>query len=237
MNRLAVVIPCRNEAKRLPDALQTLAAWLDNERGEPEIIFVDDASTDGSGALLMASGLGRVLTLPVHQGKGGAVRAGMLAVPGADWILMSDIDCSAPLEQWRDLLDTLERHHADLAIGSRRLPGAHRQGTDRPPLRRLASALFARLARLAGLRSIHDTQCGFKLMRNATVRPLMEQLHCRGFAFDVELLLAAQKRGLRIVECPIRWHDAGHSSVNLLRHAPQMLVELLGIYLRNRTHG
>lgn len=237
MNRLAVVIPCRNEAKRLPDALQTLAAWLKNERGEPEIIFVDDASTDGSGALLMASGLGRVLTLPAHQGKGGAVRAGMLAVPGADWILMSDIDCSAPLEQWRDLLETLERHHADLAIGSRRLPGANRLGSDRPPLRRLASALFARLARLAGLRSIHDSQCGFKLMRNATVRSLMEQLHCRGFAFDVELLLAAQKRGLSIVECPIRWHDAGHSSVNLLRHAPQMLVELLGIYLRNRTHG
>lgn len=231
----AVVIPCYNEAKRLPTALRQINNWLQKEPTDVELLFVDDGSTDQTAQILMQAELGRVLILPEHLGKGGAIRAGILAIPSADYILMADVDCSAPLEQWRALHAVAEKENADLVIGSRRLATPAHQ-PKRPLLRRLASSTFALLAKLVGVRGIADTQCGFKLLRTATLRPLVKALRCRGFAFDVELILSAQRQGLRIIEHPIQWHDVGHSSVNLFRHAPKMIGELFLIFIRSKRH-
>ncbi len=233
MTRLALVVPAYNEARRLPD---TLAAISDFRANEPhitlDVILVDDGSTDNTPQLAAADPTIRLLRLPRNIGKGAAVQHGILNAADSDLILMSDTDCSAPLLQWRLLKQAIDAG-ADIAIGSRRLPGSLLIAPP-PLLRRVASRIFSQLIRLAGVRGIRDTQCGFKLFRTPVALQLFPQLQCPRFAFDVELLARAQRAGYTVAEVPIAWNYAGHSSVNLLSHGSRMLLDLLAIILRSR---
>lgn len=187
-----------------------------------EGIFVDDGSappldlsqTDSSPTLPI-----RVLRQPVNRGKGAAVRAGALAARG-EWVLMNDVDLSAPLTEFARLAP-----HADawMTCGSR-------YGRAGMPLRRrILSRLFHALVWLAGVRGIQDTQCGFKLFRMEKMRPVFEAQRIARFAFDVELVKRVRRAGGSVVETPVAWHGGKRSSLRVLRDAPRMLWDLLRI--------
>src|SRR5438067_1467872 len=82
--------------------------------------------------------------------------------------------------------------------------------------------VFRALVRGLRLSSIRDTQCGFKLLRRATVVPILRRIEIEGFAFDVELLARAERAGLRVAEVPVDWNDAGGSKVRLFADAVRM---------------
>ncbi len=229
---LTLVIPCYDEAARLPATLRRSIEYLRRERPAFEILVVDDGSRDATAAVarevLEREGCGRVIELPRNRGKGAACRAGALAARGRQ-VLLCDADLSTPIEEERRLRRALEGG-ASVAIGTRAHPEA-RIVVRQPRGRESAGRLLNRLLRLFGLTDLRDTQCGFKLFRREAARALFERARIDGFLFDVEILRLARRRGLAIAEVPVEWRNDPDTRVRPLRHWPQILRDVLRIRL------
>lgn len=239
--RLTLVIPVYREHQRLFEALQKVTAFLASTTDVAvDVIYVDDGSPDDSAAIINAliadreDPQVRLLRYAVNQGKGFAVKTGVLAASG-DLILMSDADLSTPLEDWRKLYAAIKAG-ADVACGSRAVRGAH-IGKPPPLVRRLLSRIFNLLVRLSGVRGIRDTQCGFKLFRAEAARRIFERLQTRRFAFDVEMIVLARDMGYRVDEVPVNWDYSGHSTVRLFSSGGGMLFDLARLALRRMIFG
>jgi dolichyl-phosphate beta-glucosyltransferase len=237
---LSLVIPAYNEEVRLPALLQTLAGEAEDAVAAAgmrllEALIVDDGSSDRTRQILEAAGgecdwIEPVLGFDRNRGKGAAFAAGALRAEG-DYVLLADVDLSTPLGELRKLTAAIERG-ADIAIGSRAVPGAV---VERGPLHRkiLGNTFNGAVRAMTGLR-VRDTQNGFKLFPAEPVKRYAEQQTSPGFAFDVELLMRAQREGLEIAEIPILYlHDA-RSSVRVVSASPQMLREVAGLAYRLR---
>ena len=224
--RWSVVIPAFNESQRLPPYLEQVVAYFEG-RDEPyEVIVVDDGSTDGTADLVEGQGLPavKVLRRQPNQGKGAAVRAGMLAARGA-YRLFADADGATPIEELKRF-EPMLIGGADVVIGSRVLVDSGVSVTTRPH-RVAAGRVFNWLVARTGLRGVADSQCGFKAFTAPAAGRLFEALATDGFGFDVELLLLARAVGCRIVEVPVNWADQAGSKVGVLRHGPGMLWQIL----------
>ena len=229
----SVVIPAFNEAARLPRYLDEVVQAMDG-RGEPyEVIVVDDASSDGTSDAVKAAARAhpsvRLLRLDENVGKGGTVRAGMLAARGR-YRLFTDADGATPITELKRLEAALAAG-ADVAIGSRVLvdPGV---SVATRPHRVAAGRIFNWIRERFGLRGIADSQCGFKLFRAAVADDLFGRLRTQGFAFDVEILLMAQRAGYRIAEVPVNWTDQPGSKVRVLTDGPRMVAQIVVARLR-----
>ena len=164
----------------------------------------------------------RVLRQSANCGKGAAVRRGVRGAKG-EWVLMSDVDMSAPFAEFARLA---ERADAWMVCGSRHgRPGM-------PFRRRLLSRLFHFCVWCAGVRGVYDTQCGFKLFRMDVMRAVFERQRITRFAFDVELIRRVVAAGGKVVEVPVEWKGGTRSSLRVLRDAPRMLWDLLRIAFR-----
>ena len=225
MKTLSLVIPVYNAPDLARTACEHISELASSASGYGfellETIFVDDGSVQPLELSLPEETPVpiRVLRQPANRGKGAAVRAGALAAKG-DWVLMSDVDLSAPLTEFANLAP-----HADawMVCGSR-------YGRDGMPLRRrILSRLYHALVWLVGVRGIQDTQCGFKLFRMEKMRPIFEAQRIERFAFDVELVKRVRQADGIIAEVPVDWHGGRRSSLRVLRDAPRMLWDLLRI--------
>lgn len=216
---LSVIVPTFNEASCIEQFLDRVGECLESRGLAWEIVVVDDGSTDGTVALIerrvTADPRIRVL-IQAHRGKGAAVRRGMLAAQGA-WRLMTDADLSVSPDVWPAFFDAAWKAEAEVIVGSREAPGSRRIGE---PLRRhVIGRVFNWLVRLFVLRGIHDTQCGFKLIRADVARHVFERITTDGFAFDVELLFLARRAGFRICEVGVVWVCRKDSRVSVSRGA------------------
>jgi dolichyl-phosphate beta-glucosyltransferase len=240
MQTLSLVIPAFNEEERLPALLEVLSTSADAavERAGFELVetlIVDDGSTDRTAEALreaqpMHPKLKPVLDLGENRGKGGAIASGVSRAE-AEYVLLADVDLSTPLEELHKLADAL-RDGADVAIGSRAVPGAV---VERGPAhRRLTGWAFNQAVRMMTGLGVQDTQCGFKLLRSSEAKELLAEQTCAGFAFDVELLLRADMAGLRIAEVPVLYIHDRRSSVRVASASLQMLRDVGGLALRAR---
>jgi dolichyl-phosphate beta-glucosyltransferase len=226
---LSVVIPAFNEAARLPMTLARVGEWLSDSPHRHEIVVVDDGSTDGTAEIARKAG-GEELVLLRHQpnrGKGYAVRRGMLAATG-ERRLMTDADLSTPIEELPRLMDELDRG-ADVAIGSRAVPGA-RIEVRQPAYREAMGRLFNRVVQALLLPGLQDTQCGFKLFTAAAAEQSFRACRLDGFSFDVEALYVARRRGLKIAEVPVVWRNDEATRVSL-GGGGTAFVDLLRIWI------
>lgn len=238
---LSIVIPAYNEEVRLPALLEKLAAEAEKAAADAgmrlhEVLVVDDGSTDRTRELLKAAEtenerLHPVFPYKLNRGKGAAFAAGALKAEG-DFVLLADVDLSTPLGELGKLAAAL-RSGADVAIGSRAVAGAI---VERGPVhRKLTGNIFNGAVRLlTGLR-VRDTQNGFKLFPTEAVKRYAGQQTCPGFAFDVELLMRADREGQRIAEVPILYMHDLRSQVRVVSASPQMLREISGIAYRLRV--
>ena len=186
-----------------------------------EVIFVDDGSVP---PLELSSPKCRVIRMEVNRGKGAAVRCGALAAKGG-WVLMSDVDMSAPFTEFAQLA---QRADVWMACGSRH----GRKGM--PLRRRILSGIFHLFVWCVGVRGVHDTQCGFKLFRMDVMRAVFEQQRIERFAFDVELIRRVLRAGGMVAEVPVAWSGGRRSSLRIFRDAPRMLWDLLRLVWGNR---
>jgi glycosyltransferase involved in cell wall biosynthesis len=233
------VIPAYDEAARLPLTLPRVAAWLDAPPLAPvELILVDDGSRDATLEVMRAFAATRadvtVLPLP-HRGKASAVRGGILAASG-ERIVFSDADLSVPLEEVSLLLAELER--AEVAIGSRELPGSRRE--KEPFYRHVMGRGFNGLVQFLLVPGVRDTQCGFKGFRKEAAREIFSRLRRYGedaaevsgpmvTAFDVEVLFLARKLGYRIAEVPVTWRHEKGSKVRPVVDAFRMARDVVAV--------
>ena len=208
-------------------SLDATVAYLAGKPFVSEVIVVDDGSRDrtaeAAGAALAGRVPSRVIRSEDNRGKGASVKEGVLAASG-EVILFSDADLSTPIGELDKLLAAL-RAGADVAVGSRALPGSDVRVRQRRP-RELMGKIFNGLVRRLVLKGYRDTQCGFKAFRRAAAKELFSRLQTAGFAFDVEVLVLCRELGYCVVEVPVVWLDSRPSRVRLFTGSVGMLFDL-----------
>ena len=234
---LSVVIPAYNEALRVGSSLEKTQAFLESKPYPTELIAVDDGSKDGTPQVLREAAARfpsmRILRNEPNRGKGFSVRRGVLEARG-EFVVFTDADLSAPIEETEKLLEALTSTGGDAAVGSRAL---RREliGIHQPLLREISGRGFNLLVRLFTGLNVRDTQCGLKLFRRSTTRLAFELQKITRFGFDPELLFLIQRIGGKIVEVPVRWNDNPATKVHFLRDATRMFLDLFAIRWRAAT--
>jgi len=216
---LSLVIPAYNEERRIGATLREVVGYLERQPYPGEVLVVDDGSADGTAAVVEAfarsfPGRTQARLLPApHRGKGHAVKLGMLAAAG-EYRFLCDADLSMPVTEIGKFLPPSLTGY-DIAIGSREGPGARRIGE--PLARHLTGRAFNWFVQAVAVPGVQDTQCGFKCFRAEAAQALFPLQRLDGFAFDVELLFLARRKGMRTVQVPIEWHYRSESKVSPLR--------------------
>ena len=225
---LSLVIPAYNEEARLPQTLPVAIDYLSRAPWSWEIRVVDDGSDDGTCEVVerfAAEEPRVVLQAEPHRGKGGAVKAGMLA-SAAEYRFLCDADFSMPVAEVARFLPPYLSDY-DLAIATREGPGAVR--IDEPESRHLMGRVFNGLVTSLLVPGFADTQCGFKCFSAAAAEAVFTKQTIDGFAFDVEILFLARKAGLDVREVPITWYYMEASSVKPVRDTWRMFREVMRI--------
>lgn len=228
---LSVVIPAHNEAERIGASLETILSYLDRQPWKSEVLVVADGCRDGTAAksrrvARQHSATLRILENDVNRGKGFSVKCGMLASRGK-FLLFSDADLSTPIEECVRLITALHRGY-DVAIASRRLNDSDVR-VQQNTRRRVMGRVFSQAVGALALPGILDSQCGFKCFGRDTAQQVFRRQRINGFAFDVEVLLIARRRGYRIAEVPVTWEDRQLSRVHPFRDSASMVTDLVRI--------
>jgi dolichyl-phosphate beta-glucosyltransferase len=230
---ISLVIPAYNESGIIMDTIQTVSARLAELTAEYEVLIVDDGSTDGMAELVRGCGDPRVRLegYASNRGKGCAVRTGMLAAQG-DLILCTDADLAYGVDVFAGLLERLRTGEADLVIGSRRIGGEGYKNY--PPLRILMSKCFGLLSHMiSGLP--YDTQCGIKAYRRQAARAIFSRCTTDGFSFDFEVLMRADRLGLKVEQIPVSVINFRESKVNVVRDSARMFRDVFRIRKKVRS--
>lgn len=218
-----ITIPVFNEERGLEASVRRLHGFLAASFPYPHrIVVADNASEDRSAEI----GARLALEIPEveylrldRKGRGRALRRAW-SESDADVLCYMDVDLSTGLRALLPLVAPLVSGHSDLAIGTRLAPGSR---VVREPRRELISRAYNRLLRLALRSRFSDAQCGFKAGRAEAIKALLPAVEDDAWFFDTELLVLAERRGLRIHEVPVDWVDDPDSSVAILQTAVEDL--------------
>jgi dolichyl-phosphate beta-glucosyltransferase len=231
---IEIVVPARNEARRLPEGLAALCRTAAALPLRTAVLVVDSASTDPTGDIVRDWPAGPVPVglLRCHRaGKGLAVRAGLLATQ-APFVGFCDADMATDLSAL-DVAVRLLAAGNPVVIGSRALDASVAE--DRHSgIRRIGGAAFRTLARQI-VPDATDTQCGFKFFSGPLARTAALSLRTAGFAFDVELIARCQRLGAAVTEIPVCWRDVPGSTFSVPRHTAATFRDVASIWLRLRA--
>ena len=224
---VVIVVPVYNEEAILARSIRRLHRFLSD--GFPftwRIVIADNASTDATPAVAAAleRELGRSVAVRrlERKGRGRALRAAW-STSETRVVCYMDVDLSTDLRALLPLVAPLLSGHSDLAVGTRLAHGAR---VVRGPKRELISRAYNQVLRAALRARFSDAQCGFKAARAEALADLLPAIRDDGWFFDTELLVLAQRRGLRIHEVPVDWIDDPDSRVDIVRTA---LEDLRGV--------
>ena len=217
--QLEIVIPVYNEAQQLAASITALRTFLDTEFPLTTVVtVVDNASTDDTWTIAtgLAASLAGVEALHLDQkGRGRALRAAWTA-SRSPVVAYMDVDLATGLEALLPLVAPLLTGHSDLAIGTRLAPGAH---VVRGARREMISRGYNLLLKTTLANSCSDAQCGFKALRREAADVVLPLVDDQAWFFDTEILITAQRLGLRIHEVPVDWVDDLDTRVAVVRTA------------------
>ena len=231
MIHLSIIIPAYNEGRRIGGTLDKIYDFLSKKKYDYEVILVDDGSSDDTTGIARSSRLHREGKLKIiengkNRGKGFSVRNGMLNSRG-EYILFSDADLSTPIEEIDKLFDSINAGY-DIVIGSRGLKESDIK-IYQPWYRRTMGKVFNYFVKFMLLSEFNDTQCGFKLFKGKVAKSIAANFKINGFAFDVEMLYIAAKKGYKVKEASVVWRNSYHSTVNPIFEPLKMFRDLVKI--------
>jgi putative flippase GtrA len=235
--QVEIVVPVRNEEHDLEPSVRRLVAYL--RRSFPfaaRVTIADNGSSDGTWpiALGLQDELAEVGAVRLGEpGRGRALRA-IWSGSDAEVLAYMDVDLSTDLNALLPLVAPLLSGHSDLAIGTRLSRGSR---VVRGPKREVISRCYNLLLRATLGAGFSDAQCGFKAIRAEAARAIVPLTLDTGWFFDTELLILAERAGLRIHEVPVDWIDDADSRVDIVATALADLrgIARLGTGLRRRT--
>ncbi|MER7176500.1 bifunctional glycosyltransferase family 2/GtrA family protein [Streptomyces mesophilus] len=229
---LDVVVPVHNEEKDLEPCVRRLHDHLvETFPYGFRITIADNASTDRTPqiAARLAESIDEVESHRLDaKGRGRALRA-VWSRSDAPVLAYMDVDLSTDLNALLPLVAPLISGHSDLAIGSRL---ARSSRVVRGPKREFISRTYNLILRGSLRARFSDAQCGFKAIRRDVAERLLPMVEDTGWFFDTELLVLAERAGLRIHEVPVDWVDDPDSTVHILRTATE---DLLGVWRVGRA--
>ena len=227
--KLSIVIPAYNEEERMAKAVEALNAFLPGLEPAPEIIVVDDGSTDRTTNILSAAPARfayQLISYRPNRGKGYALKQGILRAAG-DYVLFLDVDMSTPLTEFRNFREAIGRGVA-VIIGSRKTAGSLILKSQ-SPLRRKLGEGFSFLSRVFLAPGISDFTCGFKVFRRDAAQRIFKAQRIARWAYDTEVLFLARRFGYAIEEVPVSWENDERTKVHLVRDVVRSFSDLLRI--------
>jgi glycosyltransferase involved in cell wall biosynthesis len=231
---LEIVIPARNEERRLPAGLAELSAAVAALPGGIAVVVVDSASDDRTGDIVREWPAGEIAVRLLRcnkPGKGVAVRAGLLAT-SAPYVGFCDADMATDPAAIAVATRLLQAGNK-VVLGSRSHPASDVE--DRHTVIRRAGAAVFRAATRVVVPGVADTQCGFKFFDGEIARAAAARLQVTGFAFDVELIARCVQLGATPVEIPVRWRDVSGSTFSVWRHSASSFAELAAAWRALRS--
>ncbi len=248
--KISLCIPMYNESSIAADTVKTVHGAMEKLASETgfdyEVLFSNDGSTDNCADIVRetAAELGsekiRVTGYEKNRGKGAAVRHAMLETTG-DAVVCTDCD----LAYGTDVIGEAVRYFVpaegkavpDLVIGSRKLGGDGYEGYTF--IRKVASKCYMIVLRIVAGFKLSDSQCGFKAYTGDAAHAIFSEIETDGFAFDIEVLMTANQKGMTIAEMPVKIINHRESKVNVLSDSVKMLGDLLRIKKRvkKRSRG
>jgi dolichyl-phosphate beta-glucosyltransferase len=224
---LSLILPAFNEERRIGKSLEQIFRFCNAQGLSFEVLVIDDGSTDETVSFVRQRFRDhpelQILQQPARRGKGAAVQRGMQQARG-EHVFFSDADLSVPIETVLSFIVELQGN-CDIAIGSRRAPGA-RIEVHQPFLRECLGRIFTSLSNVLLGARYFDVTCGFKGFKRDVAHDLARRQRLHNWSFDSELLFIARLKGYRVSEIPVSWRNEQGTKVRVWKDA---LVSFLGL--------
>ncbi len=217
--RLSVIVPAFNEEENLAANIGKFNDYLRRQNYDYEIIIVNDGSADGTKKIaeeLAAENKNlKLINNKKNQGKGAAVRQGLLSARG-EYRLFIDADNATSINH-TDKIWAFFNNGYDIVIGSRNPRDAEgaRQASPQPIWKRFLGICGNRVIQSLAVKGIYDTQCGFKAFTKKAAEKIMPETTINRWGFDVEILVIAEIIGYKIAVIPVRWINSPNSRVGI----------------------
>ena len=216
MPEVAIILPAYNEAKRLEKTVERITGEMNGMSIPYEIIIAEDGSKDGTDAIAARLAQQNPAIRHIHStersGRGRALNQSF-ASTDAGIVIYCDVDLATDTKHIRQLIDAI-KSGSDVATGSRLMKDSD---VERPFNREFASRGYNYLVRFMLRSRLFDHQCGFKAFNRKTILPLLSDVKDTHWFWDTELLVRAQRKGMKVYEFPVHWRHGGATTVNLKR--------------------
>ena len=230
--KISLIIPMYNESSIIADTAKTLSEYMSKNFESYEILFSNDGSKDNCADIVRELDLPcvRVVGYEVNQGKGCAIRHGVMEADG-DFIMFTDADLAYGTDVIKEYYDYYLENSAkkelDMLIGSRNL---NKDGySEYTLIRKIASKIYIKVLCIVGGFKLSDSQCGCKAFSGKAAKDIFGRCKVNGFAFDFEAILWADKLGYKIDELPVKIINHRESKVNVIKDTFKMLRDLIRI--------
>jgi len=227
---VSVVLPAYNEADMLERAVDAVEKRLRELGVSFEIIIAEDGSTDSTYEIARRiaeeKDFVRLLHSDFRLGRGGALKRAFKLASGETLVYL-DVDLATDLKHLEELINSVRLEGYDVATGSRLLPESNAARTRK---RKLMSVTFNFLVRVLLRSELRDHQCGFKAFKKSSLTKILGEVKDEHWFWDTEILVRAQRRGLKVKEFPVRWRESKRSKVETLKDAKNMLFCILRLW-------